>query len=156
MSKNIKQINKLLENYGGSPWRFNQIMLEKFDAWRNLKYEEIFDLISISRDCIICHYSLVPFFVKYLGLDIRNIYKEVADANDWNPVYLAKVLSMFPEKFINMHEEGTLKNLGYLYLKNDLRKIRKEFMNKGAIGIDQLIIKGGHKDVILIFDEEGN
>ena len=120
MSKNIKQINNWLAKYGGSPWRFNLIMLEQFDEWRNLKYEEIFELVAISKDCISCHYSLVPFFVKYLGIDIRNIYLEVANSNDWDISYLAKVLSIFPEKFTVMHNEATLEKLGYLHLKNDL------------------------------------
>lgn len=154
MSKKINRIKKWLEKYGGSPWRFNQIMFEQFDSWRELKYEDIFELVAISKDCIICHYSLVPFFVKYIGIDIRNIYLDVANVEGWDSAYLSKVLSIFPKKFSSIHEEGTLDKLGYAHLKDDLRKIRQDFLANGAVGISQLTIKGKEQDRILIFDEK--
>jgi hypothetical protein len=154
MKKNVAQINQWLNKYGGSPWRFNNVMLENFDVWKNLDYKDIIKLISVSRDCIICHYSLVPFFAKYVAIDIRSTYKEVANIDDWNLDYLEKILSMFPEKLNFMHKEATLSSLGYTHLKGALKRMRYRLLENGGIGIDKLIIKGGNADLIMTNNEE--
>jgi hypothetical protein len=154
MNRNINIINQWLIKYGGSPWRFNIVMLDNFDLWKNLNYDDVKELVSITKDCIICHYSLIPFLARYVGIDIRCIYNEVAKIDSWDLKHKEKIFMMFPKEINILNNKSTLKSLGYIHLKEDLSRIRKKFIEYGVIGIDSLTIKGGNLDLILSFNEE--
>lgn len=130
MSEQLFFINQMLQKYSGSPWRFNEAMLRSVNKWEKLSKEELYDLIADNRDSLAYHYSLVPFFAKYVGVDIRCIYYEVERDTEWESDDYKKLMSIFPESF-NIHSSSTLDALGHEKQKPALEQIRIRLIEQG-------------------------
>ena len=154
MSENISiKVVKWLKLYGGSPWRFTEMMMHNLDIWKDLEIENVYEIIRLSKGCSICFYSFVPFFVKYLGIDLRSVIKKVAASEKWEPIYVNEVLQMFPDEFKEMHKETTLEKMGFVHLKSDLKRIRDKFKRDDVVKIKMLNIVGYGEISRIYFDK---
>ena len=150
------KIEEWLHKYGGSPWRFNLKMLSCIDEWNQINYNNLLEIIIKSKGCSICHYSLVPFFIKYLGVDIRCIYKNAVEIQELPQEEYDYMLSMFPLKFKTINSESLLENIGFQELKPVLFKIRKRLIQQEITNIESLEVHGRDIHKIIKFDEEYN
>lgn len=154
MANLTTQIVEWLHRYGGSPWRFNIKMLTSINSWKAIDYDNLFEIILQSKGCSICHYSLVPFFVKYLGLDIRGVYKDAVEKKKFSIEEYNYMLSMFPSKFSAISSESLLENIGYTDLKPILFEIRKRLSQQNVTIIESIEIRGYNVQKIIKFDDE--
>lgn len=115
-----RYIHKLLLKFGGSPWRFNIAMLTNFHKWNNISISDLFALLVELRNDLMCNYSLIPFFVRYTKVDIRFLYEYIQRETDWSNENFQKLSSIFPNEF-SFSEESSLKNLGFINLKDSLK-----------------------------------
>jgi hypothetical protein len=154
MANSTNQIVVWLHRYGGSPWRFNIKMLTCINVWKLIDYDYLFETVVESKGCSICHYSLVPFFVKYLGLDIRCVYKDAVEKNKFSIEEYNFMLAMFPSQFSVINSESLLENIGFTDLKPTLLEIRKRLSHQNITMIESIEVQGHDVQKVINFDEE--
>lgn len=154
MKKNVvKKICEWLRAFGGSPFRFNRKMFNNYKYWQELDFLDLKEILEETKYCSICQYALVPFFVKYAGIDIRTLYLEMASSNNWDSIIVKKNIEIFPEEITTIHSSTIEDQPDYFLMKEYCKPMRERFLKKGLKDINKLKIL--NKDEWVFFTPTG-
>jgi hypothetical protein len=129
MENNIRnQICTLLESLGGSPFRFNNAMFNNYIAWSDMDINDVKYILDRTKYCGICQYALIPFFVKYIGVDLRPLCLKIGKKNKWDITKIEHSFASFPEKFTSIHSSSITDYPNYQVSRPYCLNIRKRLL----------------------------
>jgi hypothetical protein len=129
-----------LKTFGGSPSRFTNVMFNNYEEWKILELNDIKYILENTKYCGICQYAFIPFFIKYVGVDLRPLYLTMGKENCWDKKKIEQNLTAFPKDFISIHSSSIDDYYNYQVSRPYCLEIRKKLIHNGIKSINKLKI----------------